>query len=179
MGDSRGIMKVNFITRKKRRGNVESGAQRERIKRGSGERNGEEREKMPKKESSGGRSEQGSRGTTRRATEEAESWPVRRKLPSVVDSESAGYQSNPIPSMQSPLKRNFPLSPFRTFPPCSAMGEARIARWDESKWRMIPGYPLSSNYEEGRKSGAVKEINAGLLWPRSRAFVSTSHHCVA
>ena len=59
------------------------------------------------------------------------------------------------------------------------MGEARIARWDESKWRMIPGYPLSSNYEEGRKSGAVQEINAGLLWPRSRAFVSTSHHCVA
>jgi hypothetical protein len=57
-------MKVNFITRKKRRGNIESGAQRERIKRGSGERNGEERGKMPKKESSGGRSEEGSRGTT-------------------------------------------------------------------------------------------------------------------
>ena len=57
--------------------------------------------------------------------------------------------------------------PFRISPLCNVTSEARIARWDESKWRVNPWLsPPSSNCEEGRKSRAAKEIDAGLLWPK-------------
>lgn len=55
MSDSRGIMKVNFVTRKKRRGDIESRAQKRGDRAGKWRKKREEREKMPKKESSGGR----------------------------------------------------------------------------------------------------------------------------
>lgn len=49
MGDSRGIMKVNFIARKKRRGNMETGAQRERGSSGEVEKETGRRERRCQK----------------------------------------------------------------------------------------------------------------------------------
>jgi len=54
MSDSRRIVKVKFVTRKKRAGDVESGAQREEIKRGSGERNGRRERRCQKRKVRGG-----------------------------------------------------------------------------------------------------------------------------
>ena len=123
-------MKVIFVTRKKRRGDVESRAQSEEIKRGSGERNGRrERRCQKRKVRGGGVSED--REDDKRAAEEADTWPVRRKLPSAVDSESAGYQSNPIAAI--PAQTEISIVPFRISPFCSVMGEARIARRGKSK----------------------------------------------